>query len=488
MKSWWRALGANDEAGLRLRMPLARVTAWFMRTHLLVVLATFARGVLKALEAYYMGALGELTMESQRASVAHYAQAGLAMPQYVVDREASRAEMIDTMHQAMVFAWTTAVVTALLAAAMLSYPGRFRGLMLRLFSKKEKLKQWQFVGSVIGSDQCEHLLLGISVEGALRFLEHEAVKMITFVGEGGHGAAGGADGKYKSVAGWAYDFEKYSEIAKASGWLDKPPFAPVARADPADLAVPGARDVVGYHTQQLLQKWVKENGHKQHSACEVILKDPRFAEIAPHVGRSHAFWSHIQGEDLLGEGGTLRNMLDVVGTNRLHLPPGRQQLFFLDYFCLRQAQNDFEVHVVLGLISEIGKIVVSIDPELDYCARSFCILEAYAGVAGAEDAERKQKKAGRSSNAETAGAEGGCDLIVHYNTEDAGQAPSARELVAQQEGALPAGWAERKDDEGNTYDVDHETKTTTWHRPAAPQLNPTQDSSSVTLTVIWVPI
>jgi hypothetical protein len=235
--------------------------------------------------------------------------------------------------------------------------------------------------SELNSGGSEHLLLGISVEGALRFLEHEAVALITFVGEDGQGAAGGADEKYRSVAGWAYDFEKYSEIARASGWLDKPPFAAVARADPADHSVPGARGVIGYHTQQLLQKWVKENGHKEHSACEVILKDPKFAEIAPHVGRSHAFWSHIQGEDLLGEDGTLRNMLDVVSTNRLALPPETQQRFFLDYFCLRQAQNDFDVHVVLGLIRKIGRIVVSMDPGLVYCTRSFCVLESYAGIA-----------------------------------------------------------------------------------------------------------
>jgi hypothetical protein len=52
----------------------------------------------------------------------------------------------------------------------------------------------------------------------------------------------------------------------------------------------------------------------------------------------------------------------------------------MDYFCLRQCQNDFKTAQVIGLIKQIGLTVAEVDNKLEYLRRSFCILELYATI------------------------------------------------------------------------------------------------------------
>ena len=130
------------------------------------------------------------------------------------------------------------------------------------------------------------------------------------------------------------------------------------------------------------------------------------------MGASTVFFSHIQQEEFLRD--TLPAVLDVTGAGEMEdcaargsaenegKAPGKgwrrsfrrkkesandkgmpeeKALVWLDYFCLRQCRNDFDVHLVLGLIKKIGFLVASIDKDFLYVRRSFCILEAFAGIA-----------------------------------------------------------------------------------------------------------
>jgi hypothetical protein len=68
-----------------------------------------------------------------------------------------------------------------------------------------------------------------------------------------------------------------------------------------------------------------------------------------------------------------------------HLPKfseKKETYWWIDYFSLRQCQQDFKPEQVVMLIKEIGKTVAEIDLELVYLRRSFCILEVYATLAG----------------------------------------------------------------------------------------------------------
>ena len=69
--------------------------------------------------------------------------------------------------------------------------------MLKLFSKKEHLKDWEFVQHMFGS-KAAHLVLGITCEGMLRFLAHREVGFLVW-----NDASGDED--YTEVDGWIYN-------------------------------------------------------------------------------------------------------------------------------------------------------------------------------------------------------------------------------------------------------------------------------------------
>ncbi|CAF0902584.1 unnamed protein product [Adineta ricciae] len=71
-----------------------------------------------------------------------------------------------------------------------------------------------------------------------------------------------------------------------------------------------------------------------------------------------------------------------------------------------------------------------------------------------------------SSEIETNGSESGFEIIHHRDVSQ-----------TLNETPLPPGWEERKDGHGRTYYVDHNSRTTTWHRPTG---QTTTDSSQRT--------
>merc|ERR1740123_1567535 len=76
---------------------------------------------------------------------------------------------------------------------------------------------------------------------------------------------------------------------------------------------------------------------------------------------------------------------------RGRLPPRDTCFFWLDYFCLRQCQRDFDVDCTVELIKDIGRVVSAIDNKFEYLKRSFCILELYGAIAGGSDLMCLQK-------------------------------------------------------------------------------------------------
>jgi hypothetical protein len=241
---------------------------------------------------------------------------------------------------------------------------------MSLFAKKQRLRDWEFVSALM-NEHTKHLLLGISGIGMLEFLAHEDVRFIVPKGNGD-----GAD--FENATAWKYN----AELLRGEDGYALLVAGYVAGAITLD-DVHGLGNMQGYDLQQFLASWLRRKGHADKSVLEVIEADDRFENLRKHVGPAFVFWSHIQLEDALLT--TFSGIFEEEGRGRISaLNNISVQTYWLDYFCLRQCQQDFDLHVVLGLVRKIGTLVAAIDPDLVYVSRSFCILEAYAACAWGE--------------------------------------------------------------------------------------------------------
>merc|ERR1712008_48490 len=70
------------------------------------------------------------------------------------------------------------------------------------------------------------------------------------------------------------------------------------------------------------------------------------------------------------------------------IPKADQCYFWVDGFCLRQAQaSDFNVDDIMELIPKVGTLIgqmdeVNIKGYSEYLSRTFCIFEVYAAIVG----------------------------------------------------------------------------------------------------------
>ena len=182
--------------------------------------------------------------------------------------------------------------------------------------------------------------------------------------------------------------------------------------------------MTGYDLAFFIRKWLPEQKNQQHaghSICEVILLDPRFAELRAEVGRARAFFSHVQQEGFLGgrmsrlsaeakesmnsnhvakKGVKIREICPEAAASTIgmlweavygaHCPANHahmgteghkeNKLFWVDYFSLRQAQSDFKPEVVIKLVAALPEFVASVTREHGYLGRLFCVLELFAAV------------------------------------------------------------------------------------------------------------
>jgi hypothetical protein len=154
----------------------------------------------------------------------------------------------------------------------------------------------------------------------------------------------------------------------------------------------GIDHITGYDLANYLRLWLQDKGYKELSVCEVILLDANFAHLRQFIGLANVFWSHIQLEGFFGQFTTLNgedeamhttlsmmNTADKKDTSKI-LPPEASRFIWLDYVCLRQCQNDFDVYSILALIKDIGTMVAAVDMKFSYTKRCFCVLEFYAAV------------------------------------------------------------------------------------------------------------
>jgi len=86
-----------------------------------------------------------------------------------------------------------------------------------------------------------------------------------------------------------------------------------------------------------------------------------------------------------GECSTLWQLLEVHNKFGNRLPDQDSLFLWVDYFCLKQCQSDFNVDCVIELINDIGTLVAALDSKFEYLKRSFCVLELYGAVRGSSN-------------------------------------------------------------------------------------------------------
>ena len=135
--------------------------------------------------------------------------------------------------------------------------------------------------------------------------------------------------------------------------------------------------VTGYDLAEAIKVWLKKNNAEDKSVCEV-LKERGWEGI----GETEVFLSHVQAESPQE---TLKAMRKINirqgparrGTKHLH------SKIWVDYFCLRQLQNDFQTQQVEQLIRKTGAVYVYMDGAVtdnSYPTRTFCLFESAAAI------------------------------------------------------------------------------------------------------------
>ena len=175
-------------------------------------------------------------------------------------------------------------------------------------------------------------------------------------------------------ATWRDETWKYtSEYARGPGteWLTDQ-FGAIVAGGPH-----GRLHMAGYDACVFIRRWLQDHGYADRSLAEVVLTNPEWTDLKEHVGPASLFWSHLQSEPLVGVRSTL-------GTMAAYLRSSADSPFiWCDYVCLRQArQGDFRIPAVIECVHLAGAVVACIDVEMEYAARSFCLVESFAAVVG----------------------------------------------------------------------------------------------------------
>jgi len=236
-----------------------------------------------------------------------------------------------------------------------------------------------------------HLRLGLRKEGMLLFLEQ--IGFAQWTGEGEKTVTG--DWR-KIMKGWNYKPD-YTRDPGLATWLDAQVGEVKVGNASASFPNGGLKNVTGYDLADYTRKWQRSKGLEHLSVCEIILVEPDFQHLRQYVGLANVFWSHIQMESFLGmsstyhdkndrnEDSTLWQLLSVHNKFGNRLPDQDSLFLWVDYFCLKQCQSDFNVDCVIELINDIGTLVAALDSKFEYLKRSFCVLELYGAVRGSSN-------------------------------------------------------------------------------------------------------
>lgn len=190
-----------------------------------------------------------------------------------------------------------------------------------------------------------HLLLGISERGMVQFLER-----IGFPG--------------------SYTRDEREEFP-GLGWVTR-------------QYGPG---LTGYDLCEAVRAWLRAEDKEQQSVCEVLR-----SEGSPHIAQANVFYSHVQrfsiGATIYCMGRACRDHAHALrragrgSPKQTGLVKTEGLFFWLDYFCLRQCQSDFNIPNVLSVVKQIGCTLAEIDAHMDYLSRTWCILELISTIMG----------------------------------------------------------------------------------------------------------
>jgi len=185
--------------------------------------------------------------------------------------------------------------------------------------------------------------------------------------------------------GWNYKLD-YTRNHGLAAWLDAQ--VGTEKIGNADNRYPngGLMNVTGYDLADYIRKWQKDNHLEHLSVCEIILVKPEFQHLRQYVGFANVLWSHIQQESFLGYSSTYHDqntktemstqcMMDFAHMDfQDRLPQEDSCFYWLDYFCLRQCQGNFDVDCTIELIQDIGKVVSAVDSSFQYIKRHFGVV------------------------------------------------------------------------------------------------------------------
>jgi len=134
--------------------------------------------------------------------------------------------------------------------------------------------------------------------------------------------------------------------------------------------------LIGYDVCNAIKSWVKKGGNDSYSVCELMYK----AGYHEHVGQAELFVSHVQTQSLSDFLADLRSSFGLPWNGQFRRSPpfapfGAHSKFWIDYFVLRQCQQDFRPHQVKEVIVQIGAVLAIKDHEMKYFTRAFCIME-----------------------------------------------------------------------------------------------------------------
>jgi competence ComEA-like helix-hairpin-helix protein len=202
----------------------------------------------------------------------------------------------------------------------------------------------------------------------------------------------------------------------------------ISHQEQKKLDKPFYEKLVGYDLQAKVDDWLRNNGHEDKSLCEVVLLDPKFADLRSGVGVANVFCSHMQQGDPWDDIHRLSEALferterklgrvELLNGKVVLEPPFEKHLrclnsdrkdkggveavaavlrraakdtqsslgsyyVWMDYSSLRQCQSDFKPELVVSLIDKIGRdgglVVGLFDGNHAIMKRSFCVLEVYA--------------------------------------------------------------------------------------------------------------
>ena len=142
-------------------------------------------------------------------------------------------------------------------------------------------------------------------------------------------------------------------------------------------ADPGKFDrLTGYDLAEAIKAWLRKNNAEGKSVCEVL------KERGWDIDEPEVFLSHVQAETPTDTLDAMHRIDKRIGAARRGTKHTGSKIW-VDYFCLRQLQNDFKTEQVVQLIGKTGAVYVYMDGKDTGCSypkRSFCVFESSVAI------------------------------------------------------------------------------------------------------------